>query len=140
MQSTLLPRGFLALATFTLQASAAFLYASSYSGDVTTLNLTLAAPTPSRARCVGSVIPPGSGSLVAVSSTDGCAGSPAWLELDYDNAVLYCSDEGLTKATGSMSSFRTTDDGELLLLNKIDTKQGPVSSVLYGNGGLAVAH
>jgi len=140
MKSTLLPRGLLALTTLTLQASATFLYAASYSGDVTTLNLTLAESTPSRARCNGATKPPANGTLVEVSSTNGCAGSPAWLELDYDNALLYCSDEGLTKATGSMSSFRTTDDGELILLNKINTKQGPVSSVLYGKGGLAVAH
>ncbi|SPO05911.1 uncharacterized protein DNG_08600 [Cephalotrichum gorgonifer] len=113
-------------------ASATFLYAGAYSGLVTTLNLDI----PS-----GSYGDDGPASLVAVSTADGCKGSPAWLELDAEDRVLYCSDEGLTKATGSISSFRTGgEDGALGLLNKLDTAQGPVSSIRYGKGGLAVAH
>lgn len=111
-------------------SSAVLLYVASYSGTVTTLNLTLP---------IGDEI----AVLEAVSSTDGCAGSPSWLTLDYANSVLYCTDEGLTSGEeGSLSAFSTNEDGSLELLDKVSTVLGPVSAVVYGHDsrGLAVAH
>ncbi|KAG6008842.1 hypothetical protein E4U54_008644 [Claviceps lovelessii] len=106
-----------------------FLHVSSYSGNITTLDLgdmpTTRVPL-----------------LRTVSSTNGCAGSPSWLTLDRTKSVLYCVDEGLTAANGSLSSFATSAHGNLRRLDKVPTLGGPVSAVLYGKGrrGLAVAH
>lgn len=109
-------------------ASATLLYASSYSGTVTTLNLTL---------------PTGAGganaSLEAVSSSRGCAPNPSWLTLDAAAGVLYCTDEGLSTRNGTLSSFRTSKSGVLAQLDKVDTINGPVSAVIYGEGGRGLA-
>lgn len=112
----------LALAAPSL-VTATTLYAASYSGAISTLDLTFADEN---------------ASLSAISATDGCAGSPAWLEIA-EEGVVYCSDEGLTRATGSVSAFVSGDEG-LELVSKLETEQGPVSSVRFGEGGLAVAH
>lgn len=107
------------------------LYVASYSGLVTTLNLSLAEyrNTPVK--------------LETLSTTDGCAGSPSWLTLDWYNGVLYCTDEGLKDGKyGSLASFATHDNGTLTLLAKTSTAFGPVSAIMYGEWdyGLAVAH
>lgn len=118
------PAGVLSLALWTSScATATLLYVSSYSGTVTTLNLT------------GSV-------LESVASTDGCAGSPSWLTLDYLTAVLYCTDEGLTTGEGSLSSFSTNEDGSLVQLDQVSTIVGPVAAAIYGRcgRGLALPH
>ena len=118
----MLPKTTLALAAPSL-VTATTLYAASYSGTVSTLDLTLSDDDVS---------------LSAIGETDGCAGSPAWLEIG-EEGVVYCSDEGLTRATGSVSAFVRGDEG-LELVSKLDTEQGPVSSVRFGDGGLVVAH
>ncbi|KAM5348143.1 hypothetical protein ACJ41O_007967 [Fusarium nematophilum] len=108
-----------------------FLYVASYSGIVTTLNLSR---TGWHDRLVA---------LGHVSSTDGCAGSPSWLTLDHQSSVLYCTDEGLRDGKhSSLASFRTSEDGSLTLLGKVSTAVGSVSAVVYGKSGdgLAVAH
>ncbi|KAF5969997.1 hypothetical protein FCOIX_10666 [Fusarium coicis] len=107
------------------------LYVASYSGIVTTLNLSLAEyrDTPVK--------------LETLSTTDGCAGSPSWLTLDWYNGVLYCTDEGLKDGKhGSLASFTTHENGTLTPLAKTSTVFGPVSAVMYGEWdyGLAVAH
>lgn len=113
-----------------VSASPTLLYVSSYAGTITTLNLTL---------------PDGGdslGTLEAISSTTGCAPSPAWLTLDRPNSVLYCMDEGLSTPNGSVSSFKTEEDGSLVQLDRREVISGPVSAVIYGKGlqGLALAH
>jgi hypothetical protein len=107
-------------------ADATLLYVSSYIGTVTTLNLTLGADG------VGS-------SLTTLSTTNGCAPSPSWLTLDRANGVLYCSDEGLSTPNSTLSSFKTGADGKLTQLGKVETINGPVSSVIYGEGGRGLA-
>lgn len=107
------------------------LYVASYSGLVTTLNLSVAEyrDTPVK--------------LETLSTTDGCAGSPSWLTLDWYNGVLYCTDEGLKDGKhGSFASFATHENGTLTPLAKTSTVLGPVSAVMYGEWdyGLAVAH
>jgi hypothetical protein len=107
------------------------LYVASYSGLVTTLNLSLAEYRDKPVK------------LEALSTTDGCAGSPSWLTLDWYNGVLYCTDEGLKDGKhGSLASFATRENGTLTPLAKTSTVLGPVSAVMYGewNYGLAVAH
>ncbi|EJT77670.1 3-carboxymuconate cyclase [Gaeumannomyces tritici R3-111a-1] len=122
--STLAAAGVLALsAAQPAVAASSLLYASSYGGSVTTLGLTAAG-------------------LDVLSSTRDCSPDPAWLTLDRANSVLYCTGEGLATRNGSLAAFRTSGTGSLELLHKVDTIGGPVSSVLFGDGGrgLAVAH
>lgn len=106
-------------------AASTLLHAASYSGLVTTLDLTLPGPDSDSPA-----------SLTAVSETDACGGSPAWLEVS--DGVVYCSDEGLTAATGSVAALK--GGGGLEGLGRLETAQGPVSSVRFGASGLAVAH
>ncbi|KAI9902782.1 hypothetical protein N3K66_002134 [Trichothecium roseum] len=108
-------------------AQASLLYVASYSGYVSTLNLT----------------DDGSGAktLESVAESDGCSTAPSWLTLDKEKAVLYCLDEGFgTWPNGSFASLQTNDDGSLTLLDKEVTINGPVSAVPFGESGIAVAH
>ncbi|KAI8679701.1 hypothetical protein NCS57_00248600 [Fusarium keratoplasticum] len=112
--------------------SESFLYVASYSGVVTTLNIT-------GVRHQGGavvILPP-------VSTTEGCAGSPSWLALAGRDSLLYCLDEGLKDGkNGSLVSFRANRDGSLAPLDKVSTVFGPVSASSYGDRGhsLVVAH
>jgi hypothetical protein len=110
-------------------SSATLLYVSSYAGTITTLSLSL--PASSNAT--------GEGHLRAIASTQGCAPNPSWLTLDYPKSILYCADEGLTGPNGTLSSYKTSENGTLVQLDKIDTLSGPVSTVIYGTGGRGLA-
>lgn len=107
-------------------AASTLLHAASYSGLITTLDLTI--PNSDSDSSLAS--------LTTVSETDACGGSPAWLEVN--DGVVYCSDEGLTAATGSVAALK--GGGGLEGLGRLETAQGPVSSVRFGEEGLAVAH
>ncbi|XEV05938.1 hypothetical protein FSHL1_011225 [Fusarium sambucinum] len=107
------------------------LYVASYSGLVTTLNLSLAAYRDAPVK------------LETLATTDACGGNPSWLTLDWMNGVLYCTDEGIEDGkNGSLVSFATNENGTLAPLTKLSTALGPVSAVTYGQWdyGLAVAH
>lgn len=105
------------------------LYVASYAGNITTLELTSQN---------------GSYQLQSKYENDGCAPNPSWLTLDQSRGYLYCQDEGLTVANGSLSSFSVAHDGQLTLVDKASTISGPVNSVIYGNRNglrsLALAH
>ena len=107
---------FLALAASL--CSATNLYVSSYNGTITTLGLTSQN---------------GSYQLQSLYKNTGCAPNPSWLNLDQPRGYLYCQDEGLTVANGSLSSFAVAKDGNLTLVDKASTITGPVNSVIYGN-------
>ncbi|KAJ3486821.1 hypothetical protein NLG97_g6537 [Lecanicillium saksenae] len=109
------------------EAAASLLYASSYDGKISTLNVTDAA---------GSDNP---SSMKIVTTSKGCGANPSWLRLDHANALLYCVDEGFDTG-GSLSALRTNDDGSLTALDTEATKVSPVSAVFFGNHGLAMAH
>lgn len=113
----------------------ALLYAASYGGAVTSLNLTWRADEEADADT------PSAYSLDVISASDGCASSPSWLTLDAGRSVIYCCDEGLPSNHGSVAAFQTAANGSLFLLDRVDTPVGPVSAAIYGNngGGLAVA-
>ncbi|KAL0769424.1 hypothetical protein CaCOL14_008732 [Colletotrichum acutatum] len=108
-------------------AAATLLYASSYSGAITTLNLTLSGTNATQS------------TLRSLSSSNGCAPSPSWLQLDKANARLFCTDEGLTTNVGTVSSFKTDADGVLEQLAKTETISGPVSAVVFGEKGQGLA-
>lgn len=122
--------GTLAALALPSATSASLLYVSSYAGTITTFNLSLA--TLDHAT---------EASLQVVASTTGCAPNPSWLTLDYPNSTVYCLDEGLSSRNGTLSSYRTTDNGTLVQLDKVDTIVGPVSAAIYGteNRGLVLA-
>lgn len=104
-------------------ASATYLYASSYSGVVTTLKWTKSG-------------------LETVSTTKECGGSPSWLTLDSASGLLHCNDEAWSTPQGSISTFKTAKNGSLELLGKESTLAGGVSAAFYGKdkSGLAVAY
>ncbi|OAA68870.1 3-carboxymuconate cyclase [Cordyceps fumosorosea ARSEF 2679] len=108
------------------------LYVTSYAGTITTLNLTETTPP------AGGKYP----SVKAVATSDGCKASPSWLTLKQPCPMLYCIDEGLETPGGSLSSYRTNDDGTLTQIGKVTTAPGPVSGVFYGakGHGFAMAH
>ncbi|KAF2229051.1 3-carboxy-cis,cis-mucoante lactonizing enzyme [Viridothelium virens] len=117
------------LASFITLGQATNLYVSSYNGSITTLELTSQN---------------GSYQLRSVYENAGCSPNPSWLNLDQPHGYLYCQDEGLTVANGSLSSFSVAEDGELTLVDKAATITGPVNSVIYGNRtglrSIALAH
>jgi hypothetical protein len=111
-------------------SSATLLYVASYSGNITTLNLTIPSDSASAA------------TLTTISSHGGCTPDPAWLTLDYSNALLYCTGEGIFIANGSLSVYKTSPEGPLTQLSKVSTIKGPVSAFIYGGDrrALVLAH
>ena len=103
------------------------LYVSSYIGNITTLSLSQGAN--------------GSYSLTTVAANNGSSPSPTWLEKDKYNGIIYGLDEGFTSPNGSISSYKTSESGELTQIDRHLTLGGPVSSIVYNKGkGIAVAH
>lgn len=112
-------------------SSATLLYVASYAGTITTLNLTVPGSRASPA------------TLEVISSTTECAPRPAWLTLDHSNSVLYCTERSANKTgNGTIVSFQSSKDGNLVPLDKLKTLGGGVSSTLFGKRqrGLATAH
>ena len=108
-------------------SQAARIYVSSYSGNISTVALTPKAD--------------GNLSLTSIALNTGCSPSPSWLELDNITSTLYCTDEGTSNSTqASFSSFQTSSNGTLTLLNKIATPNGGVYSTIYSNDAVAIAH
>ncbi|KAK3353118.1 Lactonase, 7-bladed beta-propeller-domain-containing protein [Lasiosphaeria hispida] len=105
-------------------ASASLIHITSYAGTLTTLNLTLPYGTDPA-------------SFKNLSATTECGDKPSWLTLVDD--VLYCVDEAWGKDNGTLASFKIGPEGTLTLLNKVDTIGGPVSAVVYGDGGKGLA-
>ncbi len=105
-------------------------YVSSYAGTVTTLNLTIPAPGGGD-----------SASLTSLASTADCGPNPSWLTLDRTRAALYGTDEGRGRPDGHLVAFRTGAGprGGLATLDRVTTLGGPVSTVVYGAGGMGLA-
>ncbi|KAH8700510.1 Lactonase, 7-bladed beta-propeller-domain-containing protein [Talaromyces proteolyticus] len=107
------------------------LYAASYAGSVTSLALT-------KTR--------GAYELSTLSKTAACGSSPSWLMLDSENSILYCLDEGITALNGSVTTFKTNQNGTLSMIQHLKTLTGPVMSAMYSapqvskGQFLAVAH
>ncbi len=109
-------------------SSATLLYVTSYSGTLTTLNLTTSATSNGT-----------HSTLEQVTVSNGCSGNTSWLTLDSANGILYCLDEGFDKPNGTLVSFKTSKNGTLTQLSKVPTIGGPVSAVIYGNNGSGLA-
>lgn len=120
----------LALAT---TLSATRLYVSSYTGIISTLDLTETHA--------------GAYNLELLTSTTGCSSNATWLHLDVKHHNLYCLDEGLINATtpGSLTSFKIDPkSGSLEQIQKNTTVAAPVHAAIYttpnGTQLLAIAY
>ncbi|PQE26315.1 3-carboxymuconate cyclase protein [Rutstroemia sp. NJR-2017a BBW] len=105
------------------------LFVSSYIGTITTLQL--------------SQYTNGSYSLKSLSVNNETTDNPAWLMKDPYNQVLYCANEYLPNSVndGSISAYKIGNGGVLTLLEKQETVNGPVNTVLFNGGkNMAAAH
>ncbi|KAE8447697.1 hypothetical protein EG329_010504 [Mollisiaceae sp. DMI_Dod_QoI] len=115
----------LSLGGFVSSALATNLWISSYAGNITSVQFTQS--------------PSGAYSLKAVSTNDGCAPQASWLTKDEYNDAVYCVEEGFAGPNGTISSYKTSASGELTLIDKHSTIDGPVATVIY-NGGKALVN
>lgn len=105
------------------------LFAASYSGAVTTLQLTSSASSGNSTY-----------NLEAIASSKACTPAPSWLTLDKTHDVLYCS--GVTaNSTGILHSLSIEANGSLNELDEIPTAGGAAASATYGDDkALGVAY
>jgi hypothetical protein len=104
-------------------ASSSFLYVTSYPpegavGKVTTLKL-------------------GDTGLESIGASEACGPYPSWLTQAGD--ILYCVDEAWPSPNGSVTSLKVGSDGLLTKLSSLPTLGGPVSTIVYGDGGRGLA-
>jgi len=117
---------FSGLALFAHSSVGTRLFISSYIGTITTVDI--------------AKLPDGNYSMEIVAESSGCTESPSWLTYDPLKSLVYCSDEGLTTTNGTLSSFKATENGTLVELDKIETISGGVKNEIYGDdSSLAVA-
>ncbi|WDK21712.1 hypothetical protein CGRA01v4_13002 [Colletotrichum graminicola] len=90
------------------------LYAASYAGAVTSLDL--------QAQEAGTT-------LEAFDSTTACAPNPSWLTLYQARSLLCCADRDLTNLTTTIYSFRDNNKGSFIPLNSRSIINRAVSSV-----------
>ncbi|KAL9015988.1 MAG: hypothetical protein Q9185_006648 [Variospora sp. 1 TL-2023] len=118
-----------ALVATSATVSATRLFASSYAGTITTLDL--------------SRLGNASYSLAKLDTNNGCAPNASWLEIDVKHRNLFCLDEGMTVGNGTLTSFKIKDK-TLTPVNHTVIPNAPVHSALFtGSNGtqlLAVAH
>ncbi|PVH76937.1 carbohydrate-binding module family 50 protein [Cadophora sp. DSE1049] len=114
---------------FLSSAHASRLFVSSYSGNITTVELT------DKANGVD---------LKAVSLSQGCKSSPSWLQYDSKTSTLYCADEGnATPGQANLTSLKKGADGSLTFLGNVITANGGVGTDAFMVGKdrfMAVAH
>ena len=107
--------------------AAQILFASHYSGTVSTLSL----------KSNGANY-----SLAVSAQMTSCGEMPSWLTLDKKFGYLYCSDESFTP-NGTLWAYSVSSSGKLTEVANVKTIGGGVNSVIYGNHSkryLAIAH
>lgn len=114
--------------TLALTVSASKLFVSSYTGNITTLELTKS-----------------KSNLAQIQVSNGCAPNASWLHLDAKHDILYCIDENIVGSNGSLHSFKVDkSSGALTKIQNITIAQAPVHATIYTNSEgaqlLAVAH
>ncbi|KAL8926578.1 MAG: hypothetical protein Q9208_002905 [Pyrenodesmia sp. 3 TL-2023] len=122
-----------ALAVTSTPVSATRLFASSYAGTITTLDL--------------SKVGNDSYYLAKLDTNNGCSPNASWIEIDVKRRNLFCLDEGMVTGNGSLTSFKIKNDDTGKTLTQIShtiIPNAPVNSALFtGSNGtqlLAVAH
>ena len=114
--------------TLALTVSASKLFVSSYTGNITTLELTKS-----------------KNSLAQIQVNNACAPNASWLHLDAKHKILYCIEENIVGSNGSLHSFKVDKtSGALTKIQNITIPQAPVHATIYtspkGTQLLAVAH
>jgi hypothetical protein len=110
------------------QAAAVNLWATSYSGGVTSLRLDQA--------------PMGGYTLAQTAFLNGsasCGVGASWLTKDSYNDVVYCVDEAWGLPNGSITSFKPSANGSLSLFDTESTLASPVATIVYNGGAALVA-
>ncbi|KAF2841654.1 YkgB protein [Patellaria atrata CBS 101060] len=92
------------------------LYAASYSGTLTSFELTKDRN--------------GSYAFLQKQILNLGRRTPAWLTLDSSNGILYVANEGLTSRNGSLLSYKTSKEGNLTQIQELQTFWGPVDITL----------
>lgn len=118
--------------TLAFTVSASKLLVSSYTGNITTLDLTESK---------------GIHSLAQIQVSQACAPNASWLHLDAKHEFLYCLEEDIIGANGSLHSFKVDkNSGALTHVKNLTIPAAPVHATIYtspSDGGgqlLAVAH
>ncbi|KXX73474.1 hypothetical protein MMYC01_210551 [Madurella mycetomatis] len=75
--------------------------------------------------------------LESVAASDDCGPYPSWLTQAGD--ILYCVDEAWPSPNGSLTSLQVGEDGLVSKLSSLPTFGGPVSTIIYGDGGRGLA-
>ncbi|KAL8756855.1 MAG: hypothetical protein Q9184_004369 [Pyrenodesmia sp. 2 TL-2023] len=122
-----------ALAATSTSVSATRLFASSYAGTITTLDL--------------SKLGNASYYLAKLDTNNGCSPNASWIEIDVKRRNLFCLDEGMVTGNGSLTSFKIRNDDTGKTLTQVAhtiIPNAPVNSALFtgpnGTQLLVVAH
>lgn len=75
--------------------------------------------------------------LQSIAASDACGPYPSWLTQAGD--ILYCVDEAWPSPEGSVASLKIGADGSVAKLSSLPTFGGPVSSIVFGDGGRGLA-
>lgn len=126
--SLLISLTMVASAAVTQAASPAILYAASYSGGITSLELDSA----------------DSGySLKKIFQASECGSNPVWLEHDKENNLMYCSDEAGSVGVFKVGAVNSSAAGVLESMTEMNTSYAPVASTRFNTSdwrGIAFAH
>jgi hypothetical protein len=75
--------------------------------------------------------------LETVAESDSCGPYPAWLTPAGN--ILYCVNEAWGGEQGDLAALKVGDDLSLTKLSGGKTVAGPVSTIVYGDGGRGLA-
>lgn len=103
------------------------LYTSSYGGTITSLSLLKNADE--------------TYTLSQTSSLETQTTSPSWLTLNRQNDVLYLVDEAVNAGNGTVVSYKTSFNGQLTEIQRVQALEGGVYATFYNSGSaIAVPH
>lgn len=123
------PLALAALVATSASVSATRLFASSYAGTITTLDLSK----------VGNA----SYTLAKLDTNNACTPNASWLQIDVKHRNLFCLDEGMAIGNGSLTSLKINDK-TLTPVKHTIIPNAPVHSALFTGSNatqlLAVAH
>lgn len=112
-------------------AHISILYASSYTGNVTTLQLDHEYITQPLPPGTSTSTPECNYNLRATSSVP-CPGDASWLTLNPARNELYCIGEGLAGITGGLTIYAVAQGGRLLTTASEEIRAGAVNALVLG--------
>jgi hypothetical protein len=111
------------------------LLVSSYSGNISTVELSIAPHVPRPAfknLAASETVLTASNGLASLNVTDsvqGCGSKPAWMI--YERPLLYCLDEAENQEQGVLAVFNVDDHSKLASVRNHRIRPGAVSGVLH---------